>query len=70
MVFVFFSILKCKTTRRDSRGSGGSFNQTNTGGLQIKRSGDNFGNFPKGSLSLELKYKGLTYPIPYEKVKN
>ncbi len=47
-----------------------SFNQTNTGGLQIKRSGDNFGNFPKGSLSLELKYKGLTYPIPYEKVKN
>ena len=23
MVFVFFSILKCKTTRRDSRGSGG-----------------------------------------------
>lgn len=24
MVFVFFSILKCKTTRKDSRGSGGS----------------------------------------------
>jgi hypothetical protein len=23
MVFVFFSILKCKTTRKDSRGSGG-----------------------------------------------
>jgi hypothetical protein len=24
MVFVFFSILKCKTTRKDSRGSGGT----------------------------------------------
>jgi len=47
-----------------------SFNQSNTGGLQIKRSGDNFGNFSKGTLSLDLKYESQPYSIPYEKVKN
>jgi hypothetical protein len=45
-----------------------SFNQSNTGGLQIQRQGDNFGNFAKGTLSLELQYKGNTYPIQYEKI--
>lgn len=30
MVFVFFSILKCKTTRRDSRGSGGGYKKAHS----------------------------------------
>ncbi len=35
MVFVFFSILKCKTTRRDSRGSGGISMQGTVGGSLV-----------------------------------
>lgn len=45
-----------------------AFNQSNTGGLQLQRQGDNFGNFTKGTLSLEVQYKGNTYPIKYEKI--
>jgi hypothetical protein len=45
-----------------------SFNQSNTGGLQLQRQGENFGNFAKGTLNLGLQYKGNTYPIKYEKI--
>jgi hypothetical protein len=44
-----------------------SFNESNASGFHIQRQGDNFGNFASGTLSLELKYKGNTYPINYKK---
>ena len=46
-----------------------SFNSTNTAGMSIQRTGDNFGMHPQGTLDLELQYKGNTYPIKYEKIK-
>jgi RHS repeat-associated protein len=44
------------------------FNTTNTGGMTIKRAGDNFGSHPKGTLDLEIQYKGNFYPSKYEKI--
>ncbi|TCN49911.1 RHS repeat-associated core domain-containing protein [Flavobacterium circumlabens] len=47
-----------------------TFNNTNKGGIQIKRQGENYGPAVKGNWSLELIYKGGTASIDYEKVKN
>ena len=45
-----------------------SFNSSNLGGLIIQRAGGNIGMYPKGTLNLEVLYKGQTYPVPNKKI--
>lgn len=45
-----------------------TFNSSNIGGLIIQRAGGASGMYPKGTLNLEVIYKGETYPVPYKKI--
>ncbi len=45
-----------------------SFNSINKNLMELKRQGDDFGNHPKGSLNLELKFKGKSYDAIYKKI--